>query len=81
MTRTAAATVARAVERVEAEIVQYRRKNERLRDELNDAKRTIKSMQAKIDSLMLEYCPEEMAPAQIEEWGRHQEPDTPRAKR
>lgn len=28
--------------------------------------------QAEIDRLMLEYCPEEMAPAQIEEWRKHQ---------
>lgn len=30
--------------------------------------------QAKIDWLMLEFCPDEMTPAQIEEWGRHQKP-------
>lgn len=29
--------------------------------------------QAKIDELMLEYCPEEMTPEQIAEWGRNQE--------
>lgn len=28
--------------------------------------------QAAIDRLMLEYCPDEMTPEQIAEWGRHQ---------
>lgn len=32
------------------------------------------SMQAKIDALMLEYCPDEMTPGQVEEWGKHQKP-------
>ena len=35
-----------------------------------DAK--IASLQAKIDALMLEYCPEEMTPEQMEGWGKHQ---------
>lgn len=30
------------------------------------------AMQAQIDRLMLEYCPEEMTPEQVENWGRHQ---------
>lgn len=30
------------------------------------------ALQAKIDQLMLEYCPEEMTPEQIEDWGKHQ---------
>jgi hypothetical protein len=29
-------------------------------------------LQAKIDALMLEYCPNEMTPEQIENWKRHQ---------
>lgn len=29
-------------------------------------------LQSKIDSLMLEYCPEDMSEAQVEEWARHQ---------
>lgn len=33
-----------------------------------------KRLQAKIDALMLEYCPEEMTEAQLAEWGRHQVP-------
>ncbi len=33
-----------------------------------------KELQAKVDSLMLEYCPEEMTREQIKEWKRHQVP-------
>ena len=35
-------------------------------------------LQARVDALMLEYCPEEMTPEQIAEWGRNQVavPDT-----
>ena len=32
------------------------------------------AQQAKIDSLMLEYCPQEMTDAQRSEWARHQRP-------
>jgi len=39
------------------------------------------ALQAKIDRLMLEYCPDEMTPEQIENWGKHQRavslPDAP----
>lgn len=40
------------------------------------AKGVISSMQAKIDSLMLEYCPNEMTPEQLKEWGENQLPLT-----
>lgn len=30
------------------------------------------ALQAKIDALMLEFCPEEMTQEQIERWGKHQ---------
>lgn len=33
-------------------------------------------LQAKIDALMLEYCPEEMAPEQVENWALHQRSHT-----
>lgn len=36
----------------------------------------VAAQQAKIDALMLEHCPDEMTPEQIEEWGRHQRPVT-----
>ena len=32
------------------------------------------ALQAKIDRLMLEHCPEDMTEAQIQEWGSHQKP-------
>lgn len=32
----------------------------------------IYNLQAKLDALMLEYCPDEMTPEQIAEWGRNQ---------
>lgn len=35
---------------------------------------TCASQQAKIDALMLEYCPDEMTPAQIAQWAAHQKP-------
>lgn len=30
------------------------------------------ALQARIDALMLEYCPDEMTEAQLEEWGKRQ---------
>ena len=38
--------------------------------------RDANALQAKIDHLMLEYCPEEMTPEQIENWRKHQHPAT-----
>lgn len=32
----------------------------------------IAAKQAKIDALMLEFCPDEMTPEQIEKWGENQ---------
>jgi len=32
------------------------------------------SCQAQNDALMLEYCPDEMTPEQLDEWAAHQEP-------
>lgn len=34
----------------------------------------VEALQAKIDALMLEYCPDEMTPEQIANWERHQVP-------
>lgn len=36
------------------------------------AEREVGAKQAEIDRLMLEYCPEEMTPMQIEEWRKYQ---------
>ena len=38
------------------------------------AARKADALQARIDALMLEYCPEEMTEAQKENWARHQRP-------
>jgi len=35
-------------------------------------RRNNEALQAKIDSLMLEYCPDEMTPEQIENYAAHQ---------
>lgn len=35
---------------------------------------TVAAMQARIDELMLEYCPHEMTQEQFDEWARHQAP-------
>lgn len=32
------------------------------------------ALQAKLDALMLEHCPDEMTPEQLETWGKHQRP-------
>lgn len=42
--------------------------------EIERLRRDLASKQAEIDALMLEHCPGEMTPEQIEEWGRHQRP-------
>lgn len=39
------------------------------------------ALQAKIDALMLEYCPDEMTPEQLEGWARHQAPAPPSEER
>lgn len=36
--------------------------------------RKLGSMQAKIDELMMEYCPDEITGEQLENWGKHQRP-------
>lgn len=45
----------------------------RLTAELAAAKRDARAKQAKIDALMLEWCPDEMTPEQLEEWGNRQQ--------
>lgn len=42
----------------------------RLEAKLADVGRTIEELQAKVDALMLEYCPDEMTVAQKENWAR-----------
>jgi len=42
-----------------------------------DFSEELAEVQAKIDSLMMEFCPDEMTPEQIENWGRNQRAATP----
>jgi hypothetical protein len=38
----------------------------------SDRSSEVAALQAKIDALMLEYCPNEMTPEQVENWAKHQ---------
>lgn len=42
--------------------------------ELSEARADAAAKQARIDALMLEYCPTEMTNAQLAEWAGHQKP-------
>lgn len=44
----------------------------RLLNHALEAHDKIESMQARIDELMLEYCPDEMTQEQIDNWCKHQ---------
>lgn len=41
---------------------------------ISKKERRISHLQAKIDMLMIEYCPDEMAEEQWANWGKHQRP-------
>lgn len=43
-------------------------------NELCQTKHKVQAKQAEIDRLMLEFCPDEMTPEQVDEWNRHQRP-------
>ena len=57
------------------EIKQLRAEVATLKEQLAAAQKDADSKQVRIDELMLEYCPDEMMPEQIEEWAKHQVPD------
>ena len=38
----------------------------------------VAAKQAKIDALMMEFCPEDVTEEQYEEWAKHQKPVQPR---
>lgn len=42
-----------------------------------DQAKAMAALQARIDALMLEFCPEEMTPAQMKEWERNQRAASP----
>lgn len=43
-------------------------------DLIEALRQQLAAKQAEVDALMLEYCPNEMTPEQLEEWGRNQVP-------
>ena len=47
---------------------------DRIASYLESAAEDIDEIQAKLDAVMLEYCPEEMTEEQLERWGNCQEP-------
>ena len=47
---------------------------ERLSARIIDRSITIMQQQVTIDALMLEHCPDEMTPEQVDEWGKNQRP-------
>lgn len=60
--------------------------NRQLRQELatvwrlaDNYKAATERLQARVDALMLEYCPDEMTPGQIEIWGQHQRKHVPQS--
>jgi uncharacterized protein involved in exopolysaccharide biosynthesis len=57
------------IDYLRSDIVRIAIANLRLIDHL---KQQLAAAQARIDELMLEYCPDEMTAEQVEEWGNHQ---------
>ena len=45
-----------------------------LREEIERLCAQVAALQARVDALMLEFCPEEMSAEQVAEWARHQRP-------
>ena len=45
-----------------------------LQAKLEQSEARVRAKQARIDELMLEYCPDEMSPEQMAEWERRQAP-------
>ena len=48
-----------------------------LADHIADLEQDKGALQAKIDSLMLEFCPDEMTEEQFKNWSKHQVPASP----
>ena len=55
----------------------YEAKVYELEDEVAKLKLEIADKQARINELMLEYCPGEMSQEQLDNWGKHQVPADP----
>jgi uncharacterized coiled-coil protein SlyX len=50
----------------------HQQRADRAEAQVAELRKDADSKQAKIDRLMLEFCPDEMTPEQIEDWGKHQ---------
>lgn len=48
-----------------------------LEEQVHELQGTVESMQAQLDALMLEFCPDRMTEAQKENWAKHQVPADP----
>lgn len=44
-----------------------------MRNEVIQLQRKVQELQAEIDRLMLEFCPDEMSEEQLETWAKHQQ--------
>lgn len=60
-----------------AHVQRQRNEINRLRTQKDNLLHAVNAKQAKIDALMLEFCPGEMSAEQREEWARHQAPVDP----
>ena len=63
-----------AVERMRATERKFGTLMHELMDERDQLRAAVARLQARIDALMLEYCPDEMTAEQTAEWARHQVP-------
>lgn len=43
-------------------------------EEIERLRAQVDARQAKVDALMLEFCPDEMTDDQLDHWARHQQP-------
>ena len=57
----------------DAEIATLRELKQAWHDKFWEADKQLAAAQARIDELMLEYCPDEMTQDQIDNWAKHQQ--------
>lgn len=62
------------IERLDADAACERAEKESLKIQVLYLMRALHAKQAKIDALMLEFCPGEMSKEQRDEWAEHQRP-------
>lgn len=71
----AAVEAAERIEQLEDALATSRELKQIWRNRAYKIEKNLAAAQAKIDALMLEYCPEEMTPEQIAKWERYQKKD------